>query len=508
MELKTHICRQLVEKGRAFAQITLDDDYIVKDNKPDVIRTIYTKGDIRLEDTRVGNQAVWITGKLHFSTLYQSDNESRRLDSLEGDIPFQEKLIMDEVNESDDVSLEATLEDLSVGIINSRKLVVRAVISLSAVSHEDQDYIISCGIKTEETYEEKTKEIEMLCLVEAKRDVIRMQKELLLPNARTNIGEIVFFQVDFRNQDVNLREDGVGVQMDAEVWVLYRSQSTGEYECFETMVPLSGEVEVHGLMQNEIYWTKILPLEVQIEPREDYDGEARMLGLEVSFSVELQLYREESCQMLIDAYSLDKELILEKIPFDNNTLLMKNISKIRLLEQQKIEPNQERILQICGSGGRLVLDRLQKQDNGILVEGILFVSVLYNTTEDTMPFQSHSSQLPFEQFVEIADFSAEASVRIDANIEQLQVNLLDNSEYEVKASVQIGVLVILPQFITNIVRMEEEPLDMETLQKQPGIIGVLRGEGEELWDIAKKYHATAENIIELGEKVLVVKQVR
>ena len=29
----------------------------------------------------------------------------------------------------------------------------------------------------------------------------------------------------------------------------------------------------------------------------------------------------------------------------------------------------------------------------------------------------------------------------------------------------------------------------------------------DVWDIAKRYHATAENIIEIGDKVLVVKQV-
>ena len=166
-----------------------------------------------------------------------------------------------------------------------------------------------------------------------------------------------------------MKEDGIGIQMDAQVWVLYRSESTGEYECFETTVPLSGEVEMYELMQNDIYWARIMPMEVQVEPREDYDGEARMLGLEVSFTVELELYREESCQMLQDAYSLDKELLLEQIPFENVTLLMKNLSKVRLLEQEKIEPNQERILQICGSSGRLVLDRVQKTEKGIMIEG-------------------------------------------------------------------------------------------------------------------------------------------
>ena len=508
MELMTHRCRQLVEKGRAFAQITLDDDLIVKDHKPDVIRIIYTKGEIRLEESKAGNKIVWITGKLHFSALYQSDNESRRLDSLEGDLPFQEKLVMDGVGELDEVSVEATLEDLSVGIINSRKLVIRAVISLSAVSHKDEEYIITGGISENEGCKEKIEEIEMLCLFENKKDVIRMQKEILLPNARTNIGEIIFYQMDFRNQEVSMKEDSALLSMDAQLWVVYRSESTGEYECFDTVVPLTGTIEIAGYSQNEIYWIKILPKEMQLEPREDYDGENRMLGMEVSFGVDLQLYREENHAVLADAYALDKELILEKEPMENNVLLMKNISKLRILEQEKIEPKQERILQICGSGGRLVLDRMQKQEKGVLIEGIMFVSVLYNTNEDATPFASHNSQHPFEQFVEITGFDSDAVVYPEANIEQLQVNLLDNSEYEVKATIQIGLLATRPQFLMNIARVTEEPLDMETLQKQPGIIGVLRGEGEEIWDIAKKYHASSENIIEIGDKVLVVKQIQ
>ena len=63
-------------------------------------------------------------------------------------------------------------------------------------------------------------------------------------------------------------------------------------------------------------------------------------------------------------------------------------------------------------------------------------------------------------------------------------------------------------YVSNIISICEEPLDMESLQKQPGMIGCVRKDGEDLWDIAKKYHATADNIIEIGNKVLVVKQVQ
>ncbi len=507
MELNKHTCTQLVEKAKAFTQITLDDDYIVRDNKPDVLRVIYTKGDVFLEDTKVGNQVVWITGKLRFSTLYQSDDENHRLESVMGEIPFQEKLVMDEIEDGDDVAVDVNIEDLSVGILNSRKLVIRAVLNVSAKNLEEEDYEFCCAMETEKGLQQKTKAFPLLCLVENKKDIVRMQKEMLLPNSRTNIGEIIFYQVDFRNEEILLQEDRILVQMDAQVWVLYRSESTGEYECFETIVPVNGDVSCGRLTGEEVFWAKLSAIEIEIEPRGDYDGENRMLGMDLALCLEIQIYREEICEMLQDAYSLDKELILnrEEVPFYQ--LLMKNMSKIRLLEQTQLEPNKERILQICGSSGTITIDRVQKKENGIQLEGVLNVHILYNTTEDNMPFAHADSQIAFEQFIEIEGLQDNTNVWLDEKIEQLQVNLLDNTEFEVKAVLQIGVLALNREHMPNVISCKEECLDMEALQKQPGMIGCVRGEGEDMWDIAKKYHATPENIIEIGNKVLVVKQV-
>ena len=238
MELNRHICTQLIEKAKSFSQITLDDDYIVRDNKPDVVRVIYSRGDIWVEDVKAGNQGLWITGKLRFSTLYQSDDENHRLESVNGEVPFQEKVMMDEVEEGDDVVVDMTIEDLSVGIINSRKLVVRAVVNVTAKNLEEEDEEIVCGIM-DEGYEQKTSDFPMLCLVENTKEQLRMQREMILPNSRTNIGQITFYQVDFRNEEIILQDDTVQVKLDGQIWVLYRSESTGESECYETSVPLT-----------------------------------------------------------------------------------------------------------------------------------------------------------------------------------------------------------------------------------------------------------------------------
>jgi hypothetical protein len=314
--------------------------------------------------------------------------------------------------------------------------------------------------------------------------------------------------MDFRNKEVNRKEDSFSISMEAPLLVVYRSESTGEYECFETVVPLSGAVELAEHSPNEIYWMKLLPIEMGLEPREDYDGEARMFGLSMVLGVTAQLYREEVQEALVDAYSLEKELVIERKPMMVQQLLMKNVSKVRLLEQVHLEPNKERILQMCGCNGRITVDRVEKLEDGVRMEGVLSVDVLYNTTDDNVVYAQNNCQIPFEQFVEVDGPVKDADVWYDAQIEQLQVNLLDNSEYEVKAILQIALMVIGYHKLDNIVQIEEEPLDMDVLNKQPGMIGYARKEEEELWDIAKKYHANPTDIIEIGDKVLVVKQVK
>lgn len=499
-------------KTKAFAQITVDDDYIVRDNKPDVVRVIYTHGDILLEDTKVGNGNVWITGKLRFNTLYLSDDESHKLESVLGEIPFQEKMVMDEISDGDNVTVDVQIEDLSVGIINSRKLMVRAVLNMSAKSMQEETQIQGYVIPSDKNYEKKVATMPMMTLVSEKKDMVRMQKELGLPNSRSNIGDILFSQVDFRNEEIVLQQEKAQIQMEAQVVIIYRSETSGEYEYFETVVPLGGEVDLPRVNGDEVFWGKITPIEVVVEPRGDYDGESRMIGLEVNMAADISVYREEMQELLLDAYSLEHELQITRAPMEMSHLLVKNTSKVRLLEQMQLGQNQDRILQICGCSGKITIDRVQNEveesgESGILVEGLLTVHILYNTAEDAMPFAHAYGQIPFEQFVEIEGLTEETQVWTDAHIEQLQVNLLDSTEYEVKAVIQIGVLAFNNIVVDQVVEIEEQALDMEALQKQPGMIGCVRKEGEDLWDIAKRYHATRDNIIEIGDKVLVVKQV-
>ena len=64
---------------------------------------------------------------------------------------------------------------------------------------------------------------------------------------------------------------------------------------------------------------------------------------------------------------------------------------------------------------------------------------------------------------------------------------------------------------------QEKPLDIERLQAMPGLVGFIADKEGSLWDIAKEYNTTVENIMQLnqldtdrvrpGDKLLLFKQI-
>ena len=110
--------------------------------------------------------------------------------------------------------------------------------------------------------------------------------------------------------------------------------------------------------------------------------------------------------------------------------------------------------------------------------------------------------LPFNEVVEVAGLSPETSrisYDLEAGIDQLTTALLDQSQVECKAQIRLCVIVFENHTVKNVEKIEAAPLDGEQLRMQPGMIGYIVKEGDDLWNIAKTHRVTIPQIMELNE---------
>lgn len=518
MELLKKYIHMSREKGDAVSQITLDDDFNVPDIKPDVIRIIMDKGEIRLDETNITQDHVWLKGVLKFSMLYRSDQETGKIDSLTGEIPFQESLAIDGVNEYDTANVSWEMEDLSLGIINSRKVSVKALVVLKASVDETYDEELVTGAEGEGRIQILDNVMTAMALRLSQKDTYRFKEEIVLPSNKPNIRQILWRSVQLRGVEIRLGENQLNIKGEALVFVLYEGEDEEErLQWVENALPFSGVIDCPGSSEDMISDISYRIAGVELEAKPDYDGEERMLHLELVLDLEVKIFSEEENPMVEDIYSIEQKLSLvyEDAVFEK--LLIRNFSKCRVVEKMNTDQNQEAILQICASEGNAVVEQTEIVADGIQVEGTLQVGILYVTTDDKMPVASMRDVLPFHYLIEVPGINKDCRYHLQAGMEQMTTVMTDSTQVEVKAVINLNCIVFEQQNVQKIAEIVEESLDMEALQESPGIIGYIAKEQDRLWDIAKENYTTIADIVstnqlsseqvKAGDKILIIKTV-
>jgi len=288
---------------------------------------------------------------------------------------------------------------------------------------------------------------------------------------------------------------------------------------YETTLPLDCGMEFVPEYaddgQNIFYKVQIEEVGKNLEVKPDYDGEERMLVLDLQIHVYVRAWQESKIQLLEDVYSLDDNLM----PVRKNTmtehLLMKNDAVCKVTEQMEPGETGEKILQICSCEGSAHIDRTEQRQNGILVEGTLGVHLLYITTDDQMPVGAAENIFPFELLIELPQTEKPVRIEQECGIVQLSAAMLDQNRAEIKAAIGVNVLAFEQEELVHITEVRAEPLDLDVLQELPGLVGYVVKNGDTLWNIAKEYHTTVEAImmtnqkkthdLQIGEKLLIVK---
>ena len=495
MELIKNHLRQLSVKSEAVSQVTFDEDWNVPDVKPDVGRMIQKKGEVEVAEVQMGEGRARVLGSLCFSLLYVSEGEEKRVCSLEGKLPIDENLNLEGLSGGDKICLKWEIEDLSIHLIHSRKLNVKAIVTFQAAVEELRDVEIPADLKEPGEISMKKKEIRVLELGVHKKDTLRVKKEMAVASNKPDIHEILWKDMEIRGLDIRSGEGKVEIRGELFLFVLYAgADPETPPQWLEQAIPFSGEAECGDCTSDMIPNVEVTMVQNTMEIAPDADGEERMLQMDVVLELDLKLYREVSFSVLQDAYTPKKKIIPVSAPGELESLLVRNCSKCRVTDKLRLEEPPNKILQICHSEGRIKADEIRVVEKGILVQGALELRILYIISDDEMPFYAMETAVPFSHVVEAPGISQDCRYLLRTDLEQLSTTMIDSNEVEIKAVMNLNAVVLRVRREELIREIREEDPDPEELQSMPGIVCYLVQPGDTLWDIAKQFYTTPEEI--------------
>lgn len=506
------------QKCKAVTYLTKEEAFNLNEAMEDIDYIIQEKGDVRILETKIEENKMKLLGELTFSVLYCAASLEKHMAVYAGRISFEEVLNLEGILPDDEVEVKAELEDLKISVVNSRKISAHAVVGLQAQVEDVYEEEILTDVVDEQN-QVQTKKTEMLLLkkVLGKRENCRIKEEIELPSGKENIGKLLWYDVTPYNMETQLREGQINVFGELQLFVIYQSEESGKAENLLETVSFHQTISCEGCHEGQILKTHILHIDSEVEVVPDYDGEERCLHIQCVLDMINSVYHEEKTERLEDVYSIGASITPVQSLLACEKLLQQNGAKSRINQMVRMKGNLYPVLQLLHAKGQLKNLELQQQEGGVLLEGSLDIKVLYITSDDEHPYGACKETIPFTAFIEIPHMSLQSEYQMECLLEQLSVGLAGNGELEVKALVGIRVFAYDMVLYPVIKEIAVGDLDLEQMQRIPGITGYVVKEEDSLWDIAKAYSTTVDEIketndlkssqIKCGDTLVIVKSV-
>ena len=517
MELRKKMIHMNKLKGKAMTQITLDEDFNLPETKADMSHIIISQADTISESVKVMDDKAVVKGRIVFEILYAS--ESGSAENYSGVISFEEPVHFEGLVSGDYVQPHLVLEDMTVSLVNSRKMRVNGVVNLELKAESLYDEAAGSQVEGEDILQSLTRDLNVVQIKVQKKDTFRIREEIEISGNKPNIASLLWRGVQMRNMECRPLDGKLNIRGEALVFVIYAGEEEHiPLQWMEKNISFSGEIEVPDCEAGMVCICGIQMIHKEMEAKPDYDGENRMIAVDLVLELDMKLYAEEKISILSDVYSPIKEVIPKFGEAHFQKLLVKNAAKCKIADKIMLEKVEqpEKILQICNSTGVIRLDRTVFVEDGLKMEGALDVTILYMSANDKNPLQSFTGSIPFSFVAEAKGIKEDCFWQVTPALEQLTCVMLGNNEIEVRASLMLELLVMEKLVEPTIMEVTVQPIDEEKLNAIAGITGYLVKPGDTLWGIARQFYTTIDAIQESnglvsdrlkgGERLLLIRQ--
>mgnify|MGYP002622094454 CR=1 FL=1 len=516
MELIKRQIQNYTWKVKNVMQFTLDDTINVPENLLDIEKLVLVKGNVVIEETQAMVDRFQVKGNLNYQILYLADKESNTFDSLSGKVPFVEYINADGTKETDYIEVHASLNDLTVTMLHSRKLSLRALVGIDYQVKEIETFDAVTAIEEEDGAEVLSGNISMMTLTVQDKKSLNVEEQVEIPGNKPDIYQVIWKSMNITNPQIKSEDGYLLINGNLSVFLVYTAEEEGMPVQYFTMeVPFERRLDVNGSTADMISGSVLSLDNYHITVIPDDQGQDRILELCADFTVEIKLYGEEELKLVQDAYSTD--VMIEPVwkEFSLQHLLMRNCAKTRISETIDMPKNQS-VLQICYTEGSVSIDETMRTPKGISVDGVLSAQVTYLNKDDNGTLASDTFDIPFTSEIEVNGMDQDVTYSIVPFIDQIQAVQMSDSQIEIKAEISLELLAFANGREKAVLNMDIKPVDFNDKMRLPGITCYVVKVGDTLWSIAKRYYTTVNRIKEInrlesdmiypGDKLVILKE--
>ncbi len=500
-------------------QIMIDGDIIVSDIKPDIEKVLQKEAEVYIDTVEVTDNRINFVGKLNIQVLYLANTNQKGIYSMSTDITIDDFLVVEGVTKHTNVDFEASIVNIDYRLQNDRKISFNGVLEVKAICREKRSYDIIKNIENLNQDQIRRDTIKLNQKLDKYTDRILIKDEIEVKSGGPNINEILQTNIRISNKEVRVHNNQVLISGNLNICSLYRGDiEESLIEVLEHETPFNGAFEINGISENVFADADLIIQDKYVQIRQDNDGEDRVISFETSIGAEITLNREESLEIVSDAYMIGNKTNISKFDLDFDKLIVRNKTQSTIKEVISIGDSEPSILQIFGVNSKCYIDDVTLEEDRATVEGVIENNILYIAEDDENPLYSFKESIPFTQIMETKGARDYMDYKINTNIEHTTFNMINDREVDLRVTVGLGIEVENNERVEVIENIEFKKLSSDELDKFASITIYIVQKGDTLWDIAKKYNTTVEELkmvnsiedeseLNIGDRLMIIKKV-
>lgn len=504
--------------GNTSIHFYINEEFTVSDVNQPVGNVIKEVANPVIDSVKVRDEQVAVYGVLNFAVLYTAEGNGM-LQGLQGEIPFEEVIRMPNLKEENEVYVRITVDSISVKVINSKKLLVKAELTAYATAEELMEEEVAVDIdNAAEASVLKTK-VEALSMVANKKDTFRVREDIMIPQGKPSIYKIVWKDVKIKNIVTRLMDKMMQINGEISVFFMYiPDEDSMLQQWHEATITFGGTIDIPEVQEGMISYINVQLQNANLDLNTDDLGESREVSADIMLKLDIKAYEEKEMDILKDVYSPYSNIVPIREKGMYHKLLVKNSSKNKETIRLSINQSKGNILQICNSGADIKVDNVAVGENGLVIEGKIKAYVIYVSSNDNEPVCTAYKEIEFSHKIDAEGITSNDEYYINWHMEQVNANMVSADEIEIKTVMVVEAIVFKKCEESIITDIDEEPLDMTKIAQMPTVKGHIVQSGETLWDIAKENYTTMEKIIAVnnikdgqvkrGDRLLILKATR
>lgn len=485
--------------GSENIQANVENDIVVPDSKPDIHNILSAEGNVNIAEKEIIQGKIVVDGTVGYKVLYTSNDPDKILHSMNASTSFTQSIEMDNIDSLMVSEVNCNIEHLDLSIMNERKISAQTILNINGKVFKTEEMDIIKDVEGVDDVQALTDTISYDNLIgnNSSKTVLRESFELDDDNAE--IAEILESNATAVVTENKVTDNKVILSGNVKLNLLYETEEPrNPIHEVKHEIPFNHFIEIPKAENNMDCKVDLQVNDIYTDVKKNVNEENKVYDVEVVLKAGVMVYNKVEKEVLLDAYSPSRNLNLQT----SNLKFLKNIGRnsSQAVIKETVDTPREypSIFKVFTVKAKPTVTDYKLVDNKNVIEGFIDANILYMADTEDMQVYSFNQEVPFRHYVEIEGLEDDMRADVKLDIENVDYAVINSKQVETKFNLHAYSEVSKEYEMKVLVNIEDLG-ELTDDDDKASITIYFVQEGDRLWDIAKRYNTTVNEILETND---------